>query len=162
MSLNQSFISDFSEYSADLKGQKKKKKKSINCTMADVPYKNTCYMLHQSWYRDNRFMFSFFLTSLGLPEDFGSIAKRVWGGFLTHGTHIICSSKTSCMKTKVDIVCFTLNIVFLIDPKNDGCAEDFLFFAIWSSIFSSFSSPFLLFPSYFLLLFTTHLLRIAI
>ena len=46
------------------------------------------------------------------------------GGFLALESHIICSSKKSCMKTKVDIVCFTLNTVFLIYPKNDDCAEE--------------------------------------
>ena len=44
--------------------------------------------------------------------------------FLAVESHIICSLKKSCMKTKVDIVCFTLNSVFLIDPKNDNCAEE--------------------------------------
>ena len=28
------------------------------------------------------------------------------------------------MKIKVDIVCFSLNSIFLIDPKNDDCAEE--------------------------------------
>ena len=28
------------------------------------------------------------------------------------------------MKTKADIVCFTLNSVFLIDQKNDDCSEE--------------------------------------
>ena len=83
--------------------------------------------------------------SLGLPEDFGSIAKKgVGGGFLALKSHIICSSKKSCMKIKVDIVCFSLNSIFLIDPKNDDCAEGkdahgflffFFFFAIWSPFF---------------------------
>ena len=48
--------------------------------------------------------------SLGLREDFGSIAKKgVGGGFLALKSHIICSTKKSCVKTKADIVCFSLN-----------------------------------------------------
>ena len=39
-------------------------------------------------------------------------------------SHLICLSKASCMKTKVDIECFTLNSVFLIGPKHDDCAEE--------------------------------------
>ena len=46
------------------------------------------------------------------------------GGFLALKSHIICSSKTSCMETKAVIVCFYLNSVFLIDPKNDDCADE--------------------------------------
>ena len=52
------------------------------------------------------------------------LQTREWGGCLAVGSHIICSSKKACMKTKVDIVCFTLNIVFLIDRKNDDCAAE--------------------------------------
>ena len=117
----------------------------------------------------------FSLISLGRPEDFGSIAKRGWGGFLALKSHIICSSKKSCMKTKVDIVCFSLNSVFLIDQKkkkkkNDDCAEEkdahgllfvFFFCDLVPIFFTSFSPVFLLFPSSFLLLFTMHLLRYA-
>ena len=99
--------------------------------------------------------------SLGLPEDFGSIAKKgVGSGFLDLKNHIICSSKKSCMETKADKVCFSLNSVFLIDPKNDDCAGEkdahgfpffsFFppFFSIWSPIVCSFSSLFLLFLSF--------------
>ena len=88
--------------------------------------------------------------SLGLSEDFGSIAKKGMGGFLALESHIICSSKNSCMKTKLDIVCFTPNSVFLIDQNNDDCAEEkdapvllFFFFDFIPSsflIFLSFSS----------------------
>ena len=46
------------------------------------------------------------------------------GGFLALKSHIICSFKQSCMKTKADIVCFSLNSVFLIDPENDDCVEE--------------------------------------
>ena len=54
------------------------------------------------------------------------------------------------MKIKVDIGCFTLNNVFLIDPKNDDCAEEkdahgLLFFFRFDPSFSSFSSRFLRF-----------------
>ena len=72
------------------------------------------------------------------------------GGFLALKSHTIYSTKRSCLETKADIVCFSLNSVFLFDPKNDDCAEEkdahrllfffFLFFAIWSPIFYSFSS----------------------
>ena len=102
--------------------------------------------------------------------------KRGGGGCLALKSHIICSSKKSCVETKADIVCFSLNNVFLIDPKMTTTQRkkvrtdfffflffcDFFFFAIWSPIFSSFSSLFLLFPSSFHLVFTTHLLRLAI
>ena len=54
--------------------------------------------------------------SLGLPKDFGSILKKGGGGgFLALKSHIICSSKKSCMKIKVNIMCFSLNSIFLID-----------------------------------------------
>ena len=62
--------------------------------------------------------------SLGLPEDFGSIANRGRGGLLALESPIICSSIKSCMKTKGDMVCFTLNNVFLIVQKHDDCAEE--------------------------------------
>ena len=101
------------------------------------------------------------LISLGLPEEFGSIAKKGVGvDFLALKSHI-CSSKKSCMKTKVDIVCFSLNSVFLIDPKKWRLRKGkrctgffFFFFAIWSQIlfllFFSFSplSLFLSSPLY--------------
>ena len=83
------------------------------------------------------------------------------GGFLALKSHIICSSKKSCMKTKVDIVCFSLNSIFLIDPKNDDCAGEkdahkrlFFFFCdlvpIFFLLFFSFSplSLFLSSPLY--------------
>ena len=78
-------------------------------------------------YSQSRAELSLFFTSclsLGLPEDFGSIAKRGWGGLLALKSPIICSSIKSCMKTKGDMVCFTLNSVFLIVQKNDDCAEE--------------------------------------
>ena len=60
-------------------------------------------------------LFFTFCIFLGLP-DFGSIAKKGGeGGILALESQIICSLKKSCMKTKVDIVSFTLNSVFLID-----------------------------------------------
>ena len=59
-------------------------------------------------------------------------ARRFWkyckkgggGGFLALKSRIICSSEKSCMETKADIVCFSLNSVFLIDKENDDCAEE--------------------------------------
>ena len=69
-------------------------------------------------------LFSLFCISLGLPEDFGIVAKRGLGQYLTLESHLICSLLKSCMKTKVETVCFTLNSVFLIGPKNDHCTEE--------------------------------------
>ena len=71
------------------------------------------------------------------------------GGLLALKIHIICSSKKSCMKTNVDIVCFSLSSMFLIDPKNDDCAEEkdahglFFFFFFCDLI-----------PNFFLLFFS--------
>ena len=92
------------------------------------------------------FVFTFFCISLRFPEDFGSIG-RGWGGFIALESHIICSSNKSCMKTKEDIVCFTLNSIFLIDKKwrlriGKRCVRTSLFFAIWFPICFSFSSLF--------------------
>ena len=67
------------------------------------------------------------------------------GGLLALKSHIICSSKKSCLKRKVDIVCFSLSSLFLIDPKMTTAQRKkmrtdfffffFFFFAIWSPIF---------------------------
>ena len=89
--------------------------------------------------------------------------KRVGGGggYFALESHPMCSSIISYMKTKVDIVGFTLKSV-----KNDDCAEEnnthcffvfllrfdlrlFLLFVYLPPLFSSFSSlPRILSPSY--------------
>ena len=98
----------------------------------------------------NRHFFHILRTARGFWK---YCKKRGGGRFLALKSHIICSSKKSCMKTKVDIVCFTVNSVFLIDPKNDDCTEEkmrtdfFSFLFLWSPIFSSSFSPFSLFFS---------------
>ena len=78
------------------------------------------------------------------------------------------------MKTKVDTVCFTLNSVFLIDPKNDDCVEEkdahgllcFVVVVVVLRFELHFFPPFLpcfsSFPLSFFSFCTTHLLRLAI
>ena len=100
-----------------------------------------------------------FCISLGLPADFGSVAKGDGGGYLALETHITCSSIKSCMKMKVNIVCFSLNL------KIDDCAEEKDAHGLL--LFLQFDPRFiphvlLFFSSSFLFLFTTHLLHLAI
>ena len=86
-------------------------------------------------------------------------------GFLALKSHIICSSKKSCMKTKADIVCFSLNSVFLIEKKKRTTAQrkkmrtDFFFFFFLRFGYQSFP-PSLLFFSSFPLPFFSSLPRI--
>ena len=61
-------------------------------------------MHHDSWdilltYINQRQNSALTKISLGLPEDFGSVAKRGWGGYLALESHLICSSIKSCLKT---------------------------------------------------------------
>ena len=99
--------------------------------------------------------------------------KKGWGGCLALESHVICSSKQSCMKTKVDIVCFILNSVFLIDQKKrkkkrrrlrrgKRCARTSFFLRFDPYFCLLFCSFFSFFSSSFLLLFPMHLFRLAI
>ena len=121
------------------------------------------FTVNIKWSRPNFIVgkLRFHSISLGLSEDFGSIAKRGRGRFLAHRSHIICSSKTSCTKRKVSIVCFTLNSIFLIDKRMttaqrkkirmdfffcDLIPSCFLLFFSFSPLFLFLSSP-LYYPS---------------
>ena len=114
---------------------------------------------------DNASKSSFFLY-LRTARGFLKYCKKGGGGgFLAFKSHIICASKKSCMKIKVDIVCFSLNSIFLIDPKNDDCAEEkdvhgLLLFFFFCDLVPIFSPPFLLFFSSFPLPFFSSLPRI--
>ena len=90
--------------------------RSTQATMVDV-FQKQMFRVKKSYYWTDIFFSPSLPMSLGLSDDFGSIAKMVVGGFLALKSHIICSSKKSCMKTNVDIVCFSIKSVFLIDPK---------------------------------------------
>ena len=55
--------------------------------------------------------------SLGLPEDCVRVAKRDGVDiYIALESNLICLSVISYMKTKVDIVSFTVNNVLLIGP----------------------------------------------
>ena len=105
------------------------------------------------------------LHILRTARGFWKHCKKGVGWILALESHTFCSSKNILHENKflglglglVDIVCFTLNSVFLIDLKNNDCAEEkdahgsfflLLFdplFLIFLSFFSFFPLPF--FPS---------------
>ena len=73
------------------------------------------------------------------------LQRRGRGGYLALESHIICSSIRSCMESKVDVVCYTLNSIFLIGPKMMTAQRKKMrtdFFCDLIPDFSSFSSSF--------------------
>ena len=89
----------------------------------DLHYFVNLFQSYCPWYHfqylENKLMdFDKILYILRTARGFWKYCKKGGGGgLLALKSHIICSSKKSCMKTKVDIVCFSLSSLFLIDPK---------------------------------------------